>query len=108
MRKVSMQALMVAMVVLPSTPWAAALSDPTQPLHYQPAKPVAEGWQLSSIFISQQRKRAIINGQLVGEGDRVSQARVVRIEPNFVRLQTAKGETLLRLHQQVKRANSTP
>lgn len=95
-------------------PWVVAqekteaMSDPTRPLGYQAAAKRVESWQLNSIFLSNQRKRAIINGQLVGVGDRVSGATVVRIESGHVLLNTSKGEKLLRLHQQVKRAKPTP
>jgi hypothetical protein len=57
----------------------------------QQVKPAAEeqsstSWQLNSILYSGQRQHAIINNQLVRKGGSVDGARLVRIEPDSVRL----------------------
>ncbi|MBB3168765.1 hypothetical protein FHS30_001949 [Simiduia aestuariiviva] len=90
--------------------WAQppSLSDPTRPLNYRATATAQQGYQLSSIFLSEQRARAIINGQLVGVGDRVGAAKVARIEAGQVVLQTPDGVKSLRLHTQIKRAKNTP
>ncbi len=49
--------------------------------------------KLSSIIYSVQRRLAIINGQMVKEGDVVDQAKVIRIKPKFV-LVNRYGESM--------------
>ncbi len=84
----------------------AKLADPTRPLNFQAATRKASSYQLSSIFISDQRARAIINGQLVGVNDRVGQAKVLEIKSGEVVLHTPEGNQHLRLHKTIKRVHS--
>jgi MSHA biogenesis protein MshK len=77
---------------------AWALQDPTRPTDPaayfgQGQKVVATTWALQSILSSADRRVAIINGTRVQEGDRIGTARVVRIQPSRVVLNTA-GRTL--------------
>jgi hypothetical protein len=83
----------------------AELSDPTRPLDFQAAASQVPTYQLTSIFLSDTRARAIINGKLVGVNDHVGQAKVLKIEQSFVALQTPDGQKNLRLHKNVKRAS---
>lgn len=75
---------------------AQPLPDPTRPpspaevraffdTHDRDHEP-ASGLRLQSVLISDQRRLAIINDQRVGEGDRIGQAEVLRIEPGRVHL----------------------
>lgn len=50
-------------------------------------------WVLSSILYSKERKHAIINNKLVRTGDLIKGARIVRLQPDSVRL-LANGITI--------------
>lgn len=82
------------------------LADPTQPLNFQASTRAAVSYHLNSVFISEQRTRAIINGQLVGVNDQVGQAKVLEINPSSVVLHTPEGRKTLQLHKTIKRARS--
>ncbi len=45
-----------------------------------------QGWVLNSILYSSQRQHAIINNKLVKKGDTISGAKLIRVEPQSVRL----------------------
>lgn len=70
------------------------LPDPTNP-HGAATGSVSSGVQ--SIFISTQRKSAVVNGRSVNIGDRVGDAVVVDIRPYEVILKRDGRETTLRL-----------
>lgn len=74
----------------------AELVDPTRPSHVRgptPSKTVrAPAWRVQSIIVSPTRRLALINGRLVGVGDRVNGAKVVEILPYEVQLEY-HGET---------------
>lgn len=75
---------------------AEVLSDPMRP--YTPQirienSPGGQSYSLSAILYSAQRRVAIVNGQPVSEGQRISGARVVRIAPGQVQLEV-DGEIL--------------
>lgn len=53
----------------------------------------AEPWVLSSILYSEQRKHAIINNQLVKQGEMIRGAKVLRLRPDSVRL-LSKGKII--------------
>jgi MSHA biogenesis protein MshK len=81
---------------------ATALYDPTRPTdpsaYFGGAeKRPAGGWSLQSILSSDQRRIAIINGTAVREGDWIDNARVVRIHPSKVLLQSGGRRLTLRL-----------
>ena len=63
-----------------------AITDPTQPGHYQPATQKKQSFRLSSILVGPQRRVAVINGKAVSEGDRVGRAMVKKIEKERVLL----------------------
>ena len=71
------------------------LPDPTQPHGAAAGRAPSSGVQ--SIFISPQRKTAVVNGRIVTIGDRVGAAEVVDIRPYEVILKRDGRETSLRL-----------
>jgi MSHA biogenesis protein MshK len=56
------------------------------------------GFELSAVFISATRRIAVINGDLVREGDRVGNAQITRIDSQSVRLRRGNEELVLRLN----------
>ncbi len=50
-------------------------------------------WVLNSILYSNERKHAIINNKLVKKGDVIAGAKLIRVEPQSVRL-IAKGKII--------------
>lgn len=61
-----------------------------------------EPWVLHSILYSDRRKHAIINNQLVKQGDMIRGAKVLRLRPDSVRL-LAKGKIIeLKLRPQLQ------
>ncbi len=80
---------------------AEVLPDPLRP----PAAPVADssapvtnsGPILQSVFISSGRKVAVINGQSVQVGDKIGEARVLRIAEGEVVLAQGKESQTLKL-----------
>mgnify|MGYP001038811363 CR=1 FL=1 len=56
-------------------------------------KQAAQQWVLSSILYSSQRKHAIINNQLVKQGEMVQGARLIRLTPHSARLRV-KGRVI--------------
>lgn len=84
------------------------LRDPTRPpasVESVRVAPLASGsWTLSSVLFSPQRRVATINGKTVQEGDRVDDARVLRIEAAAVYLQAGSRQLKLLLTPgQIKR-----
>jgi len=71
------------------------LPDPTQP--HGAAAGAAPSSGVQSIFISPQRKTAVVHGRTVTIGDRVGAAEVVDIRPYEVILKRDGRETSLRL-----------
>lgn len=75
---------------------AGSLDDPTRPpgkrVYNSVVKQKSNGWRLASTLISPERRSAIINGRRVTVGDRVNGARVLEIQPAWVKLQTGKGD----------------
>jgi len=79
--------------------WAEPLRDPMQPYGWQSmptASATAEAssastatltWTVTGIIVSAKRRLAMLNGQLVAEGDRLNNHVVVRITHNAVILQ---------------------
>jgi hypothetical protein len=77
---------------------AVALNDPTRPTDPDSyfgsdRNAVTATWALQSVLSAADRRIAIINGTRVQEGDRIGAARVVRIRPSQVELNTG-GRTL--------------
>ncbi len=66
---------------------AELLRDPTRP--YTPRPPVIKSvasFSVSAVFISKDRRIAIVNGQRVTEGDQINGATVTEILPDQVLL----------------------
>jgi len=67
----------------------AQAGDPTRPPQFSPTPaqaeaPKARSLTLQQILVSGDKRSAVINDQLVREGDRVNGAQVVRITPDKV------------------------
>lgn len=85
---------------------AEPLPDPTRPpaaLGMEAAEVAPSGPVLQSILISPSRKSAIIDGKMVGLGDRYGAARVVRITETEVVLKTGAATETLRLFPDVEK-----
>lgn len=89
-------------------PALAAENDPTRPIDYKPATRAVgnvSGLTLQSLLIAQQRKHAVINGQRVKEGDRVSGAKVLQITAEGVVVEHSGKRRTLKLNTvDIKRA----
>lgn len=84
-------ALSIALlVVMIPAALASQLADPTRPPGYAiggASRTVHRRvWDLSQILIAPDRRRAVINGHSVSEGDYIGGARVVEILPSEVKL----------------------
>lgn len=82
---------------------ATELADPMRPA-LGLAAPVAEqpvekinGWRLSSTLVASGRRVAVVNGRVVGVGDRIDGARVVAIQAREVLLTNDGSRITLRL-----------
>jgi MSHA biogenesis protein MshK len=99
------------MVVVPVA--AQALVDPTRPpasLNTEPmnsGQPMPAGPVLQSVLISPRRKEAIISGQTVKIGDKVGEAKVVRIAEGQVVLRNGTDLQTLKLFPNIEK-RSTP
>ena len=90
---------------------AAELADPMRPAVSVTATPGAAAtgaeaptYALSAIKIGGRQARAIINGEMVGEGGHVGSATVRKISSRQVDIATATSTTVLRLNQyEIKR-----
>jgi MSHA biogenesis protein MshK len=92
--------------------WGQKLADPTRPPPEWVARqakggtPAQEGTpeapsQLQSLILGGTRKYAIIDGQLVGVGDKINDARVVSVTSAGVILRSEKGAQTLKLFPDV-------
>jgi hypothetical protein len=104
-----------------SPAWGQVLSDPTRPPQaWLAAQPKAAGApaaaeqeqevvpQLQSLLIGPSRRYALIDGQLVGVGDRFKDARVVAVKPAEVVLRSERGTQTLRLFPDVEKRPVKP
>mgnify|MGYP000179797978 CR=1 FL=1 len=73
-----------------------ALDDPTRPSSFRAAKK-AETLKLESILHSEVRKVAVINGQVLAEGESIGSKKVVHIGKESVRLANGNQELTLTL-----------
>lgn len=98
------------MIVVPAT--AQALVDPTRPpasLGTEPAnsgQASQSGPVLQSVLISPRRKEAIISGQTVKLGDKVGEAKVVRIAEDEVVLRSGKELQTLKLFPNIEKRST--
>ncbi|WP_148861639.1 general secretion pathway protein GspB [Marinobacter fonticola] len=80
---------------------AVALDDPTRPSGFQaPVEAPAPQatFSLESIMIGGGKRLAVINGQMVREGQTLESARVVRVTPERVVLSVNGQQRVLRWH----------
>jgi len=91
--------VLLGILVGTMVPAAAQLDDPTRPPgHRLPgSKQSGPSWNVNTIKISEHERIAIINGRRVQVGDRVGGARVVDIQPSYVRLRYQQEEVAIRL-----------
>lgn len=99
--------IMLLCSAVPSALLAEALNDPMRPpatlSKSNTTQKTVTGYELSSIFISSNRRAAIINGRNVTIGDRVNRARVLEIEATEVVISLAgKKRTLTLLPVSIK------
>lgn len=75
---------------------ADSLRDPTRPTEFstEPSAAPVSRLSVSAVFISGERRVAIVNGRRVREGDEIAGAIVAGIEGNNVRF-VRQGETLV-------------
>ncbi len=94
---------------------AVELLDPMQP----PAAPAAPAeaapeperavWRVRAIKIEAHRRSAMINGQMVTEGDEIDGARVLQIKPRTVVIEVGNKTTSLSLlNHEIKRHPTIP
>jgi MSHA biogenesis protein MshK len=104
-----------AAIALPSFVSAQALPDPTRPPPGFFTPPAGDAMPskapaalvLESVLVSPARRFATINGQTVGIGDRIGDAKVVAITEDAVDLQTGRHRETLKLFQGVEKQPAT-
>lgn len=97
--------LTFAFCLLPFAASAEVLRDPTRPpadlSQGNAGVPVASGPELQSVRISAHQRSAIISGQRVKVGDKLGDARIVKITENEVVLKGSSGLQTLKLFPDV-------
>lgn len=79
--------LFVLLLALLSVQVTQAMTDPTRPSGFVPAKTSKEKLVLESILISDQRQVVVINGKALTVGEKIESAKVLTIANDSVRLQ---------------------
>lgn len=87
---------------------ASELPDPTRPPAIPAAGPgdadaQATIAELQSVLISPQRRIAIVNGRAVQVGDRVGEAKVVKISENEVVLRNGQDTRVLKIFPHIEK-----
>ena len=90
---------------------AQVLGDPTRPPNFSglslgAAAATPSGPVLQSIVLSPRRRLALIDGKLIGIGDRVGGATLVAIEIDSVRLQEGRGTKVVKLLPDVRKGDT--
>ena len=90
---------------------AQVLGDPTRPpslsgLSFGAAAATPSGPVLQSIVLSPRRRLALIDGKLIGIGDRVGGATLVAIEIDSVRLREGRGTKVVKLLPDVRKGDT--
>ena len=90
--------------LLLASAFAESAVDPTRPLNYSSGpQTISSSLNLESILHSKNRKIAIINQQVLGEGDKIGDIKVTRINPRSVQItQNGVARTLSLPATQVK------
>src|SRR5262245_8222268 len=104
------RALLCAAALLCALPsYAQMLTDPMRPPAGLGADTLpGSGPVLQSVFISPQKRYAIISGERVMEGGRYGESMVSRINANEVTLRDGSGETVLKLYPDVHKIIVSP
>jgi len=93
--------VLLGSLALMMVPAAAQLDDPTRPPGYRLYTPGGQqsgpSWYVNTLKISEHERIAIVNGRRVQVGDRVGGARVLDIQPSYVRLRYQQEEVAIRL-----------
>lgn len=103
--------LFLALVLVMGSAQAQALNDPMRPpnaLGNSASIKGKGGPVLQTIYIGQDRRYAIIDGERVTQGSSVGDAKVVRIAQNEVTLRGEEGETVLKLYPDVNKLIISP
>lgn len=80
----------------------ATLFDPMRPNYSRQVLPVpGADFKVTAIFYSDARQQAVVNGQLVVQGDQVDGAKVMKIRPDALDLMY-RGESITRRLPTVK------
>jgi len=87
-----------------AAPAIAEVDDPMRPSLQAPetgSTEVATEWTLNSVLISERRRLAVVNGQVLRQGQSVDGARIIRIEPSQVVIRHSAGEETLSLKSEL-------
>ena len=102
------RAMLAGLLLSATCAGAAPFADPTRPPASEaaPAAGSASGEgapRLESVLIAPDRRIAVINGQAVRVGERIGEARVLRITETEVALREGKSTQILRLFPAAER-----
>lgn len=95
-------AVILALIMVLAAGWARGeMRDPTRPPDYGVNKTRShrehKAWHLESILYSAERRNAVINGRTVSAGERIGGARVLRVAPTHVVLESRGRQLVLQL-----------
>ncbi len=100
------------LVACTATASAGTLKDPLRPPLASPKSVAGErsapSWKLASTLVAGDQRSAVINGRVLGLGDRVNGAEVVEIRPGAVRLRRSDKEFLVKLQRRGIRQETRP
>lgn len=82
------------------------LRDPTTPLRFHKAQKKMPSLQLQAIYVRNNSRQAIVNGQLVNVGSRVAGAQITAISDNRVTYSAAGSPGVLYLRPKVSKATN--
>ncbi len=74
--------ILSSLLVVSMLAWS--LEDPTRPSSYRSVGKKEDGLRLESILFSESRKVAVINGNVLSEGDVMGSTKIIRIGKNSV------------------------
>ena len=99
----------VLLILMASVLMQAVVADPTRPPAWlgnsQPterSQPAAENYDLQQILLSDKRQLAIINGQVLAVGEKLSGAKVMKISADSVVIKIGSKRKKLRLSTETK------
>ena len=103
---------LLAFLAVSGTAAATVLPDPTRPPEYRPQSLASRqlpkelvDWKVTAIRIAGEDRSAIINGNIVREGDSVGAARILEIQPVAVVLDYENRKLEVRLFADLVRKN---